>query len=238
MAGEAVNTPGTENTTTPNGGDTGGGDGGACGEGATLIHEVQGAGPASPLVGSTVTVEGVVVGDFQNDDEPDDGDLDGFHVQEKDADADADPATSEGVFIFRAAEDVAVGDVVRVAGAVAEFVTSGGASSQTQLTNTTVQICTSGAPLPTPASAEFPVDQRSDLEVYEGMRAIVPQDLVISEYFNYDRFGEIVLALPFGDQDRLHQPTAVVEPGTGANALQDGSRCAGSRSTTVEHPEP
>lgn len=220
--GEALNTPGAANTTSPDDGGTGGGgDGGACDEEATLIHEVQGAGATSPLVGSTVTVEGVVVGDFQNDDQPDDGTLNGFHVQEEDADADGNPATSEGLFVFAADADVAAGDVVRVTGVVAEFVTGGGASSQTQVTDTTVQICADGAPLPTPASVTFPVDETADLEAYEGMRTAFPQALVISEYFNYDRFGEIVLSLPFDGQDRLYQPTAVVEPGADANALQE-----------------
>jgi predicted extracellular nuclease len=45
-----------------------------------------------------------------------------------------------------------------------------------------------------------------------------PQPLVISEYFNYDRFGEIVLALPLEGEDRLFTPTNVVEPGAPAIA--------------------
>ena len=203
-------------------GNGGGGDGGACHEDATLIHEVQGAGAVSPLVGTTVTVEGVVVGDFQDNAESDDGDLGGFHVQEEDADADADPATSEGLFVFGAATDVSVGDVVRLTASVTEFETSGGASSLTQLTSVSaLEICASDVTLPTPASVAFPVDEVADLEAVEGMRTTFPQPLVISEYFNFDRFGEIVLSLPFDGQDRLYQPTAVVEPGADANALRD-----------------
>jgi len=52
-----------------------------------FIHEVQGAGAESPLEGSIVVVEGIVVGDFQ-DDFGAHGDLNGFFVQEEDADAD------------------------------------------------------------------------------------------------------------------------------------------------------
>ena len=33
-----------------------------------------------------------------------------------------------------------------------------------------------------------------------------PQPLVISEYFNYDRFGEIVLALRLGQPERMPEP--------------------------------
>jgi predicted extracellular nuclease len=61
----------------------------------TKIHDVQGNGSASPLINQTVTIEGVVVGDFQQA-----GGLGGFYVEEEDPDQDADPATSEGVFVF------------------------------------------------------------------------------------------------------------------------------------------
>ena len=87
------------------------------------IHEVQGNGLASPLVGSLVVVEGIVVGDFQ-DGFGANGDLNGFFVQEEDADADADPLTSEGIFVFDGGSpsvDVQNGDVVRVEGTVSEF---------------------------------------------------------------------------------------------------------------------
>jgi len=66
-----------------------------CGEAVTKIHTVQGAGEKSPLVGQTVTVSAVVVGDFQDKDG-----LKGFFVQEEDRDADSDPATSEGLFVY------------------------------------------------------------------------------------------------------------------------------------------
>jgi endonuclease/exonuclease/phosphatase family metal-dependent hydrolase len=50
------------------------------------------------------------------------------------------------------------------------------------------------------------------------MRVNLPQDLVISEYFNYDQFGEIVLAEPLNDEDRPYTPTAVVDSGAPAIA--------------------
>ena len=64
------------------------------------IHEVQGNGSASPLVGQTVAIEGIVVSDFQDGASGVNGDLNGFHVQEEDADADADALTSEGIFVL------------------------------------------------------------------------------------------------------------------------------------------
>jgi predicted extracellular nuclease len=194
---------------------------GMCGDAATAIHDVQGAGATSPLAGTVVVVEGVLVGDFQNNAEADDGDLNGFYVQEENSEADSSDDTSEGVFVFAAgASDVAAGDVVRIRADVIEFTSSGG-SSMTELTNIMdLEVCGT-APLPAPAPAAFPLGARSDLERFEGMRTVFPQDLVISEYFNYDRFGEMVLALPFDGQERLHTPTAVVEPGAAAIALQE-----------------
>ena len=64
------------------------------------IHEIQGSGDTSPLVGQTVAVEAIVVGDFQNGDGDVSRELGGFFLQEENADADADAATSEGIFVF------------------------------------------------------------------------------------------------------------------------------------------
>ena len=59
--------------------------------------------------------------------------------------------------------------------------------------------CGTGSVAPTDvtmpfASTTFP-------ERYEGMLVRFPQSLVIAEYFNYDRFGEIVLAQPLAGED-------------------------------------
>lgn len=85
---------------------------------ARLIHEIQGAGPASPHEGTGVVVEAVVVGDFQGT-----GARRGFYLQEDDAQADTDPLTSEGIFVFDGSfcVNVAVGDLVEVTGTVDEF---------------------------------------------------------------------------------------------------------------------
>lgn len=180
----------------------------------TLISAIQGNGAASPLQGSTIVIDGVVVGDFQSNASADNGDLNGFYVQEEDSDADADPATSEGVFVFAAATDVAIGDHVRIEGTVTEYVTSSGASSMTELINNTVVVCATPAAMPTATEVTLPVAALADLERYEGMLVTLPQSLTIAEFFNFDRFGEIVLAT-----DRQYTPTAVVEPGPDAIAL-------------------
>lgn len=83
----------------------------------TPIHDVQGNGASTPVSGVTVTVEGVVIADFQAT-----GELSGFFLQEEDVDVDADPATSEGIFVFcnTCTTQVAEGQRVQATGDVAE----------------------------------------------------------------------------------------------------------------------
>ena len=183
----------------------------------TLISQVQGSGAATPLDGQTVTVEAVVVGDFQPGD-GDDADLGGFFLQEEDADADADEATSEGLFVFTGnasvpVPDVSPGTVVRVTGTAGEFF------DLTQISNVTEITVVGTAALPAPATITLPLASDTFLERYEGMGAVLPQPLAISDYFNFDRFGEVVLGLPRDGRDRLFQPTAYLEPDAAAAAV-------------------
>jgi predicted extracellular nuclease len=178
-----------------------------CGDPFTPIYTVQGDGLVSPLAGTQVSVEGIVVGDFQNNASEDDGDLNGFHIQ--DPDGDGITATSDGVFIYApGAADVAMGDRVRVRGAVSEY------NGLTEITVSQLWICSTGNNLPAAAELWLPVAAVDDLEAYEGMWVTFPQALVISEYYNFDRYGEIVLS-----SERLDQPTAVEEPGPDAIEL-------------------
>ena len=183
---------------------------------ATLISAVQGDGATTPLNGQTVIIEGVVTGDFQ-DTVGTNGDLNGFYVQEEESQDDGNPLTSEGIFVFQGSNpaiDVSISDVVRVLGTATEFTTSGGASSLTQINNVSDMIVCGTVPALAPADVTLPVAAVSDLERYEGMFVRLPQQLVIAEYFNFDRFNEIVLALPLPGEDRPHQPTAIHEPGS------------------------
>ena len=166
----------------------------------TKISEVQGSGNVSPLLGSIVTVEAVVVGDFQ-DGIGANGDLNGFYLQEEDSDADSDLLTSEGIFVFDGfspAIDVQVGDRVQVTGTVDEFF------GETQIdTVTAVTVLSSGNQGDvTPATITFPVASTvtnsdgvliADLEAYEGMLVTIPQELTVSDVFTLGRFGDIGL---------------------------------------------
>jgi predicted extracellular nuclease len=85
-----------------------GGEGGEPPATDARIHDVQGAGHTSPMVGDQVKVPGIVTAVSGN----------GFWIQ--DPRPDDDPATSEGIFVFRGA-GVSVGDSVVVTGPVSEF---------------------------------------------------------------------------------------------------------------------
>ncbi|MEW2073485.1 endonuclease/exonuclease/phosphatase family protein [Streptomyces sp. NPDC013433] len=119
------------------------------------IHDVQGDTRISPLAGQQVTdVTGVVTGIRTY------GSSRGFWIQ--DPAPDADPATSEGVFVFTSStpKGVAVGDAVTVSGTVSEYVpggTSSGNQSLTEITRPTFTVTSSGNPLP----AATTVDARS-----------------------------------------------------------------------------
>ena len=128
----------------------------------------------SPLAGASNAIEGVVIGSFQGT-----GQFGGFYVQEEDADADADPLTSEGLFVFSTGALVNVGDKVRVRGTVFEFVSSG--TPLTELTSVTgLRVCSSGNALPTVSTVTLPVSAVNVWEQYEGMLISIPQLLTVS----------------------------------------------------------
>ncbi len=111
------------------------------------IHDIQGATRISPYAGQKVTdVAGIVTGVRTY------GSSKGFWFQ--DPNPDADPATSEGVFVFTSSTPkVAVGDAVTVTGTVSEYVpggTSSGNQSVTEITKPTVTVVSSGNAVPAP----------------------------------------------------------------------------------------
>lgn len=171
-----------------------------CGAPFTPIYDIQGNGATTPLYGTALATEGVVVGDFQV------GGKNGFFIQ--DPTGDSDLTTSDGIFIYAPSSmDVNVGDLVRVEGTAGEY------NNLTQVSASQVWQCDTGMTLPEPAELSLPVTSLDDFEAFEGMYVTFPQDLVISEYFNYDRYGEIVLT-----SQRHLTPTAFVEPGAPAIA--------------------
>ncbi|MBC7679877.1 MAG: ExeM/NucH family extracellular endonuclease, partial [Pseudorhodobacter sp.] len=168
----------------------------APGSALTTIPAVQGSGATSPLVGSQVQVEGVVVGDLENVEAL------GYFLQSETADA--DPATSEGLFVSSPATGtVTLGDRVRVVGTVNEQF------GVTTLAASGVDLCAGGVALPPAAALALPSDDAAR-ERLEGMRVTTSAPLTVTEHFNLDGFGELVLS----SSGAQVQPTEVARPGS------------------------
>jgi len=185
----------------------------ACAAPYTPIYTIQGSGLSAAVTG-TVTTQGVVTGDFEGS-----TGLQGFYLQDPTGDADA--ATSDGIFVFTGSNDlVSAGQRVRVTGYARErfgqTAINGSNSNASPVPAANIVACGTGSVVPT--TVMLPFDNADFPERYEGMLVRFPQSLVISEYFNYDRFGEIVIALPLGGETRPFTGTAIDAPGAPALA--------------------
>jgi len=184
---------------------------------ATGIHAVQGPGIATPLAGGVVTVEGIATAVFLGADAPgtgapgadplagDAGALQGFFLQEEGLDADADPGTAEGLFVFEGGSGLATGiaarDRVRVTGRAAE---RQGATALEGVSS--VALCAHGEALPAAVDRILPVPGvpsddleaaraviDADHEAFEGMRVRFREPLVVADLFDLTRAGQLVL---------------------------------------------
>ncbi len=120
--------------------------------GSVRIHDLQGSGRISPIVGQNVTnVPGIVTATRTF------GNSRGFWFQ--DPSPDADPLTSEGTFVFMGQNSptVVAGDSVLVSGRVTEFRPATGAQTLTEIGGTvsTVKL-TGGNALPVPVTVTLP----------------------------------------------------------------------------------
>ncbi len=193
----------------------------------TPIHTIQGAGARSPLVGNTVTVSAVVVGDFQGEDH-----LNGFFLQEEDQDADSDPATSEGIFVYDPGDpvDVRLGDRVCVTGTVAEY------KGLTELKDVTSVTVRGRASLPHAARVSLPMPDEDAFEPVEGMRVFFSQRLTVTDVYNLGRYGEVTLS-----SHRLFAPTEIAAPGTNALAVAHANaldRIVLDDGSSTKNPDP
>lgn len=163
------------------------------------IHAIQGNGLRSPLAPATgtgngqvvVTAGNVVTGIAAN----------GFSMQTPDARADADPLTSQGIFVFTNTAppaSIAIGDVVTVKGAVAEFF------NFTQITGAPVVVETGTGTLPNAVVFDQNRPSRDpanlscsatlgNFECFEGMLVSVPAGVVNTgnQSFGTDAFAEV-----------------------------------------------
>ncbi len=159
------------------------------------IWAIQGEGFRSPYIFHTATTIGVVTGVFP--------DLEGFWIQA--LEADEDPLTSEGLYIYTGEMDIPVlsGDWVQVTGTVRE------AFQQTQLQIAAADdaiVLSSGHSLPVPVELDPPVSETESLAYYEaleGMFVQVSGPAVAVAPTN--RYGEFSLVRAEHDVERLWQ---------------------------------
>lgn len=172
----------------------------------TSIHDIQGDRAFSPLEGETVRIAGIVTADYQ--DNLQNG---GFYLQSEEADG--DPATSEGIFVYCDPDDiydfaddaphpqvcaieVSVGDLVEVEGIVSEEF----GLTQIDAREGSVTSISQDNPLPAPIELDITTnliqaegDPRRYYEPFEGMLVTITDTLTVSEYFQLSRYGEVVL---------------------------------------------
>ena len=102
-------------------------------------------------------------------------------------------------------------------GQVVEF-NIGGGQTLTELSNlNNLDVCSSGNSV-TPTPIEIPFASGTFPERYEGMLVEFPadHDMVVTETFNFGRFGELILTT----DERQWTPTHLVPPGDDAVAMQ------------------
>ncbi|WP_026311454.1 endonuclease/exonuclease/phosphatase family protein [Parafrankia elaeagni] len=216
--------------------------------GTTRIHDIQGSGRISPIVGQSVTnVPGIVTAVRTT------GSSRGYWMQ--DPSADADPLTSEGLFVFTGSTTpaVAIGDSVLATGRVTEYRPTTGAQTLTELGGpiNTIRL-TGGNALPTPVPVSLadaftktgsleaqPLEPGSYaldwLEVHEGMRVTVAQDTRLISPVNTE-FGELWVTLKPAQNPTPRGGSAYVsydDPNSGRLMLQalDGAPAANVGST-------
>ena len=151
---------------------------------AAPIHAIQGDGPVSPFLGQDVSTTGIVTGLKSN----------GFFIQTPDAEADANPLTSQGLFVFTGTlPAIAVGDAVSVKGTAGEFF------NLTQVESVLpgdVTVVSSGFAPPTAVTLTTaildPAGMREQLERFEGMRLTADS---LTSVAPTNGFGEIQTVL-------------------------------------------
>jgi 5'-nucleotidase len=173
---------------------------------ARTIAEIQGSGPASPFVGTTVATRGKVTAAFPT------GGFAGFYLQTPGTGGDLTPANhaaSDAIFVYSPAAvgSVRIGDYVQITGTVSEFygmtqVHVADAAGLTKIPEAAPEVKSTGFALP--ADEAF----RESLEAM----LLTPQGPVtVTDNYALNQFGEIGLA---GGTTPLEQPTAVAPYGS------------------------
>jgi predicted extracellular nuclease len=170
------------------------------------IAEIQGTGATSPESGNTVITRGVVTARYET------GGYNGFVIQT----AGATPgAASHALFVYGGsgaagaarAGLVSIGDHVQVTGRVSEF---GGLTQITPGADSDIVELAETVPAIEPAVVAFPEDNAAR-ERLEHMLLAPTGPFTVSDNYNLNRFGEMVLA---AGSAPLRQPTDVAPLGS------------------------
>ena len=178
----------------------------------TPIYTIQGSGSTSPFINQAVTTTGVVTKLNNN----------GFFIQ--DLTGDADPATSDGIFVFSTSFVPAPGSLVRVAGTVVEFnVGAAGNTDTAPRPLTEISSVSSVTVLGTgysiaPVALALPLPAGETFEKYEGMLVRITDPLTVQQNYFEARYGQLTI----GAGGRHETVTNRYRPGTSqALALAD-----------------
>ncbi|GAA1939970.1 ExeM/NucH family extracellular endonuclease [Agromyces allii] len=174
----------------------------------STIAEVQGSTDTSPLVGKTVTVEGVVTADYRT------GGYNGVTIQTPGADT--TPGVSDGLFVFRMPAVGQVGDLVQVTGVVSEYF------GLTQITADAASAKVLTAGVGVPDAQPLPDSTVGGArEALESMLVAPTGTYLLSSTHEVYNYGSLWLAA--GDKLPV-KSTELVDAGADANAIAAANR--------------
>jgi predicted extracellular nuclease len=176
---------------------------------ATAIAEVQGDDGKSPLLGRAVTVQGTVTLTRQGE---------GLYLEQENSDA--DPGTSNAVYIQSAElpTGIAEGSHVAVRGTVTEL--GDGGDTQTALMNIeAISRCGTAPSLPL-TGIDLPLNA-AEREALEGMRISINAPLAVTDVYQYG-LGNVTLS----GNGMQYVATEVMQPGPKAAAYLAGNRAS------------
>ena len=182
-----------------------------CGSQAIPIYDIQSNDPVTPFQGRRVTIEAVLVGDFSASSQ-----LSGFFLQEEDDDTDANPNTSDAIFVDSGGIllNMNVGDTIRVTGTASEV------AGETRIIDILPPLNCDDNQSITPTTISFPVNRITDLEAFEGMAVQIDQESFISDSSELGFNGRLFISF----DSRNFTPTNFLNPGP--NAVLEANRIA------------
>ena len=168
---------------------------------ALTIPEIQGSDNISPYKGVSVKTSGIVTAKYIGADK-----INGFFLQ--DAVGDGNTATSDGIFVSTATDNISVGDKIGLTATVNEN------NGRTQLNSpTNISIITKNNALPVTKVKFNPAS--FNWEQYEGMLLEFDQTLYVNGNRNLQSYGELELS-----DERKPSPTNVFLPGSAEYTAQ------------------